>query len=174
MKTYTKKTEEQYLEYLNRDTQVLKQEYSAKIFVELREQGLICECVRGETKGVSSGWYSSSKYTEYLYNGEVAMKVYDDSTYPSIYLQGKILLVEGVLYCNVNGMNTLLEIELSFGRLIIGNLSYSKQMNYYNSMISGLLTQPETYQCQRHFNHVSTQAKRLHQSQILSINHSLM
>lgn len=121
MKTYTKKTEEQYLEYRDGDTQVLKQEYDAKIFAELREQGLICECVRGETKGVASGWYSSSKYTEYLYNGEVAMKVYEGSTYPSIYLQGKILLVEGRLYCNVNGMNTLLEIELSFGRLIIGS-----------------------------------------------------
>lgn len=121
MKTYTKKTEEQYLEHRDGDTQVLKQEYDAKIFAELREQGLICECVRGETKGVSSGWYSSSKYTEYLYNGEVAMKVYEGSTYPSINLQGKILLVEGRLYCNVNGMNTLLEIELSFGRLIIGS-----------------------------------------------------
>lgn len=50
MRTYTKKTEEQYLEYLNGYTQVLKQEYAAKIFEELREQGLICECVRGETK----------------------------------------------------------------------------------------------------------------------------
>ena len=40
---------------------------------------------------------------------------------PSIHLLGKILLVEGRLYCCVNGMNTLLEIELSFGRLIIGS-----------------------------------------------------
>ena len=102
-------------------TQVLKQEYAAKIFEELREQGLICECVRGETKRVSSGWYSSSTYTEYLYNGEVAMKVYDGNMTPSINLLGKILLVEGSLYCCVNGMNTLLEIELSFGRLIIGS-----------------------------------------------------
>lgn len=121
MKTYTKKTEEQYLEYLNGYTQVLKQEYDAKIFEELREQGLICECVRGETKTVSSGWYSSSKYTEYLYDGEVAMKVYEGNMSPSIHLLGKILLVEGSLYCCVNGMNTLLEIELSFGRLIIGS-----------------------------------------------------
>lgn len=121
MKTYTKKTEEQYLEYLNGYTQVLKQEYDAKIFEELREQGLICECVRGETKTVSSGWYSSSKYTEYFYDGEVAMKVYEGNMSPSIHLLGKILLVEGSLYCCVNGMNTLLEIELSFGRLIIGS-----------------------------------------------------
>lgn len=121
MKTYTEKTEEQYLEYLNGYTQVLKQEYDAKIFAELKEQGLICECVRGETKRVSSGWYSSSTYTEYLYNGEVAMKVYDGNMTPSINLLGKILLVEGSLYCCVNGMNTLLEIELSFGRLIIGS-----------------------------------------------------
>lgn len=121
MKTYTKKTEEQYLEYLNGYTQVLKQEYADRILAELREQGLICECVRGETKTVSSGWYSSSKYTEYLYDGEVAMKVYDGNMSPSIHLQGKILLVEGNLYCNINGMNTLLEIELSFGRLIIGS-----------------------------------------------------
>ena len=121
MKTYTKKTEEQYLEYLNGYTQVLKQEYATKIFEELRERGLICECVRGETKTVSSGWYSSSTYTEYLYNGEVAMKVYEGNMHPSIHLQGKILLVEGNIYCNVNGMNTLLEIELSFGKLIIGS-----------------------------------------------------
>lgn len=120
MRTYTKKTEEQYLEYLN-GTQVLKHEYDKKIFEELKEQGLICECVRGETKTVSSGWYSSSKYTEYLYDGEVAMKAYDGNMSPSIHLQGKILSVEGNLYCNVNGMNTLLEIELSFGRLIIGS-----------------------------------------------------
>ena len=93
MKTYTKKTEEQYLEYLNGYTQVLKQEYTDRILTELREQGLVCECVRGETKTVSSGWYSSSTYTEYLYNGEVAMKVYDGNMSPSIHLQGKILLV---------------------------------------------------------------------------------
>lgn len=41
MKTYTKKTEEQYLEYLNGYTQVLKQEYADRILEELREQGLI-------------------------------------------------------------------------------------------------------------------------------------
>lgn len=121
MRTYTKKTEEQYLEYLNGYTQVLKQEYDAKIFAELKEQGLICECVRGETKEVSSGWYSSSKYTEYLYNGEVAMKVYENCSYPSINLQGKILLVEGRLYCNADSSKELIEIELSFGRLIIGS-----------------------------------------------------
>lgn len=122
MRTYTKKTEEQYLEYLNGYTQVLKQEYDAKIFEELREQGLICECVRGETKLVSSGRYSSSKYTEYLYNGEVAMKVYEGCSYPSINLQGKILLVEGRLYCNVDSSKKeLIEIELSFGRLILGS-----------------------------------------------------
>lgn len=121
MKTYTKKTEEQYLEYINGYTQVLKQEYSDKILEELREQGLICECVRGETKTVSSGWYSSSTYTEYLYNGEVAMKFYERNMHPSINLQGKILLVDGDLYCNVDGMDILLEIELSFGRLIIGS-----------------------------------------------------
>ena len=121
MRTYTKKTEEQYLEYLN-GTQVLKYEYDKKIFEELREQGLICECVRGETKSVSSGWYSSSKYTEYLYNGEVAMKVYENCSYPSINLQGKILLVEGRLYCNVDSSKEeLIEIELSFGRLILGS-----------------------------------------------------
>ncbi len=122
MKTYTKKTEEQYLEYRNGNTQVLKREYDAKIFAELREQGLICECARGETKSVSSGWYSSSKYTEYLYNDEVAMKVYEGSSYPTINLQGKILLVEGRLYCHVDSSNKkLIEIELSFCRLIIGS-----------------------------------------------------
>ena len=121
MRTYTKKTEEQYLEYLNGYTQVLKHEYDKKIFEELREQGLICECVRGETKSVSSGWYSSSKYTEYLYNGEVAMKIYEGCMYPTINLQGKILLVEGRLYCNVDSSKELIEIELSFGRLIIGS-----------------------------------------------------
>ena len=122
MKTYTKKTEEQYLEYLNGYTQVLKQEYDVKIFAELKEQGLICECVRGETKSVSSDWYSSSKYTKYLYNGEVAMKVYENCSYPSINLQGKILLVEGRLYYNVDSSKEeLIEIELSFGRLILGS-----------------------------------------------------
>ena len=121
MRTYTKKTEEQYLEHINGYTQVLKQEYADRILAELREQGLVCECVRGETKTVSSGWYSSSTYTEYLYNSEVAMKVYEGNMSPSIHLLGKILLVEGSLYCCVNGMNTLLEIELSFGRLIIGS-----------------------------------------------------
>lgn len=120
MRTYTKKTEEQYLEYLNGYTQVLKQEYAAKIFEELREQGLICECVRGETKETGN-YYYNTRYTEYLYDGEVAVKVYEDNMSPSIHLLGKILLVEGSLYCCVNGMNTLLEIELSFGRLIIGS-----------------------------------------------------
>ena len=45
MRTYTKKTEEQYLEYLNGYTQVLKQEYADRILAELKEQDLICECV---------------------------------------------------------------------------------------------------------------------------------
>ena len=120
MKTYTKKTEEQYLEYLNGYTQVLKQEYADRILTELREQGLVCECVRGETKETGN-YYHNTRYTEYLYDGEVAVKVYEDNMSPSIHLLGKILLVEGSLYCCVNGMNTLLEIELSFGRLIIGS-----------------------------------------------------
>lgn len=120
MRTYTKKTEEQYLEYLNGYTQVLKQEYAEQILTELREQGLICECVRGETKETGN-YYHSTRYTEYLYDGEVAVKVYEDNMSPSIHLLGKILLVEGSLYCCVNGTNTLLEIELSFGRLIIGS-----------------------------------------------------
>jgi hypothetical protein len=123
MKTYTKKTEEQYLEYLNGYTQVLKQEYADRILTELREQGLVCECVRGGTKETGN-YYHNTRYTEYLYDGEVAVKVYEDNMSPSIHLLGKILLVEGSLYCCVNGMNTLLEIELSFGRLIIG--SYNK------------------------------------------------
>lgn len=120
MKTYTKKTEEQYLEYLNSYTRVLKQEYADRILTELREQGLVCECVRGETKETGN-YYHNTRYTEYLYDGKVAVKVYEDNMSPSIYLLGKILLVEGSLYCCVNGMNTLLEIELSFGRLIIGS-----------------------------------------------------
>ena len=120
MKTYTKKTEEQYLEYLNGYTRVLKQEYADRILTELREQGLVCECVRGETKETGN-YYHNTRYTEYLYNGEVVVKVYEDNMSPSIHLLGKILLVEGSLYCCVNGMNTLLEIELSFGRLIIGS-----------------------------------------------------
>lgn len=120
MKTYTKKTEEQYLEYLNGYTQVLRQEYADRILAELREQGLVCECVRGETKEIYN-YYHNTRYTEYLYDGEVAVKVYEGNMSPSIHLLGKILLVEGSLYCCVNGMNTLLEIELSFGRLIIGS-----------------------------------------------------
>lgn len=120
MKTYTKKTEEQYLEYLNGYTQVLRQEYADRILAELREQGLVCECVRGETKETGN-YYHNTRYTEYLYDGEVAVKVYEGNMSPSIHLLGKILLVEGSLYCCVNGMNTLLEIELSFGRLIIGS-----------------------------------------------------
>lgn len=120
MRTYTKKTEEQYLEYLNGYTQVLKQEYADRILAELKEQGLVCECVRGETKEIGN-YYHNTRYTEYLYDGEVAVKVYEGNMSPSIHLLGKILLVEGSLYCCVNGMNTLLEIELSFGRLIIGS-----------------------------------------------------
>lgn len=120
MKTYTKKTEEQYLEYLNGYTQVLKQEYANKIFEELREQGLVCECVRGETKETGN-YYHNTRYTEYLYDGEVAMEVYEGSMFPSIKLEGKILLVEGNLYCNADRMSNLIEIELSFGKLIIGS-----------------------------------------------------
>lgn len=119
MKTYTKKTEEQYLEYLNGYTQVLKQEYADRILAELREQGLVCECVRGETKETGN-YYHNTRYTEYLYDGEVAMEVYEGSMFPSIKLEGKILLVEGNLYCNADRMSNLIEIELSFGRLIIG------------------------------------------------------
>lgn len=106
------------------------------------------------------------------------MEVYEGSMFPSIKLEGKILLVEGNLYCNADRMSSLIEIELSFGKLIIGGYHrifiLLKQMNYYNLIISGLLIQPETYQGQRHFSHTSIQAKRLHQSQILSINHFLM
>lgn len=120
MKTYTKKTEEQYLEYLNGYTQVLKQEYADRILAELREQGLVCECVRGETKETGN-YYHNTRYTEYLYDGEVAMEVYEGSMFPSIKLEGKILLVEGNLYCNADRMSNLIEIELSFGRLIIGS-----------------------------------------------------
>lgn len=120
MKTYTKKTEEQYLEYLNGYTQVLKQEYADRILEELREQGLLYECVRGETKETGN-YYHSTKYTEYLYDGEVAMEVYEGSMFPSIKLEGKILLVEGNLYCNADRMSNLIEIELSFGKLIIGS-----------------------------------------------------
>lgn len=118
MKTYTKKTEEQYLEYLNGYTQVLRQEYADRILVELREQGLVCECVRGETKETGN-YYHNTRYTEYLYDGEVAMEVYEGSMFPSIKLEGKILLVEGNLYCNADRMSSLIEIELSFGKLII-------------------------------------------------------
>lgn len=120
MKTYTKKTEEQYLEYLNGYTQVLKQEYADRILTELREQGLVCECVRGETKETGN-YYHNTRYTEYLYDGEVAVKVYEDNMSPSIHLLGKILLVEGNLYCNADRMSNLIEIELSFGKLIIGS-----------------------------------------------------
>ena len=119
MRTYTKQTEEQYLEYLNGYTQVLKQEYADRILEELREQGLVCECVRGETKETGN-YYHNTRYTEYLYDGEVAMEVYEGSMFPSIKLEGKILLVEGNLYCNADRMNNLIEIELSFGKLIIG------------------------------------------------------
>jgi hypothetical protein len=119
MRTYTKKTEEQYLEYLNGYTQVLKQEYADRILAELKEQDLICECVRGETKETGN-YYHSTRYTEYLYDGKVAMEVYEGSMFPSIKLEGKILLVEGNLYCNADRMSNLIEIELSFGRLIIG------------------------------------------------------
>lgn len=120
MKTYTKKTEEQYLEYLNGYTQVLKQEYADKILEELREQGLVCECVRGATKETDN-YYHNTRYTEYLYDGEVAMEVYEGSMFPSIKLEGKILLVEGLLYCNADRVKNLIEIELSFGKLIIGS-----------------------------------------------------
>lgn len=120
MKTYTKKTEEQYLEYLNGYTQVLKQEYADRILAELREQGLVCECIRGETKETGN-YYHNTRYTEYLYDGEVAMEVYEGSMSPSIKLEGKILLVEGNLYCNADRMSNLIEIELSFGKLIIGS-----------------------------------------------------
>ena len=120
MKTYTKKTEEQYLEYLNGYTQVLRQEYADRILAELREQGLVCECVRGETKETGN-YYHNTRYTEYLYDGEVAMEVYEGSMFPSIKLEGKILLVEGNLYCNADRMSNLIEIELSFGKLIIGS-----------------------------------------------------
>ena len=41
--------------------------------------------------------------------------------FPSIKLEGKILLVEGNLYCNADRMSNLIEIELSFGKLIIGS-----------------------------------------------------
>lgn len=120
MKTYAKKTEEQYLEYINGYTQVLKQEYADRILEELREQGLICECIRGETKETGN-YYHNTRYTEYLYDGEVAMEVYEGSMFPSIKLEGKILLVEGNLYCNADRMSNLIEIELSFGKLIIGS-----------------------------------------------------
>ena len=120
MKTYTKKTEEQYLEHINGYTQVLKQEYADRILAELREQGLVCECVRGETKETGN-YYHNTRYTEYLYDGEVAMEVYEGSMFPSIKLEGKILLVEGNLYCNADRMSNLIEIELSFGKLIIGS-----------------------------------------------------
>ena len=121
MKTYTKKTEEQYLEYLNGYTQVLKQEYADRILAELREQGLVCECVRGETKETGN-YYHNTRYTEYLYDGEVAMEVYEGSMFPSIKLEGKILLAEGRLYCHVDSSSKkLIEIELSFCRLIIGS-----------------------------------------------------
>lgn len=49
------------------------------------------------------------------------MEVYEGSMFPSIKLEGKILLVEGNLYCNADRMNNLIEIELSFGKLIIGS-----------------------------------------------------
>lgn len=48
------------------------------------------------------------------------MEGYEGSMFPSIKLEGKILLVEGRLYCNADRMTNLIEIELSFGRLIIG------------------------------------------------------
>lgn len=99
---------------------MLKQEYADRILAELREQGLVCECVRGETKETGN-YYHNTRYTEYLYDGEVAMEVYEGSMFPSIKLEGKILLVEGNLYCNADRMSSLIEIELSFGKLIIGS-----------------------------------------------------
>lgn len=159
MRTYTKKTEEQYLEYLNGYTQLLKQEYADRILAELKEQGLVCECVRGETKETGN-YYYNTRYTEYLYDGEVAVKVYEGNMSPSIHLLGKILLVEGSLYCCVNGMNTLLEIELSFGRLIIG--SYNRIFillktdellqfdDFWNVNTTGNISGSESFQPYKH------------------------
>lgn len=159
MRTYTKKTEEQYLEYLNGYTQVLKQEYADRILAELREQGLVCECVRGETKETGN-YYHNTRYTEYLYDGEVAMEVYEGSMFPSIKLEGKILLVEGNLYCNADRMNNLIEIELSFGRLIIGG--YHRifvllktdellQFDYFWTVnTTRNISEPETFQPYKH------------------------
>lgn len=166
MRTYTKKTEEQYLEYLNGYTQVLKQEYADRILAELKEQGLVCECIRGETKETGN-YYHNTRYTEYLYDGEVAMKVYEGNMSPSIHLLGKILLVEGSLYCCVNGMNTLLEIELSFGRLIIG--SYNRIFillktdellqfdDFWNVNTTGNISGSETFQPYKHTSEEITQ-----------------
>lgn len=159
MKTYTKKTEEQYLEYLNGYTQVLKQEYADRILAELREQGLVCECVRGETKETGN-YYHNTRYTEYLYDGEVAMEVYEGSMFPSIKLEGKILLVEGNLYCNEDRMNNLIEIELSFGKLIIGSyhrifiLLKTDELlqfdNFWTVNTTRNISEPETFQPYKH------------------------
>ena len=159
MKTYTKKTEEQYLEYLNGYTQVLKQEYADRILAELREQGLVCECVRGETKETGN-YYHNTRYTEYLYDGEVAMEVYEGSMFPSIKLEGKILLVEGRLYCNAGRMNNLIEIELSFGKLIIGSyhrifiLLKTDELlqfdNFWTVNTTRNISEPETFQPYKH------------------------
>lgn len=88
------------------------------------------------------------------------MKVYDGNMTPSINLLGKILLVEGSLYCCVNGMNTLLEIELSFGRLIIG--SYNRIFillktdellqfdDFWNVNTTGNISGSESFQPYKH------------------------
>lgn len=77
------------------------------------------------------------------------------------------MLVEGSLYCCVNGMNTLLEIELSFGRLIIG--SYNRIFillktdellqfdDFWTVNTTGNISGSETFQPYKHTSEEITQ-----------------
>lgn len=128
MKTYTKKTEEQYLETRtvndNEET-VLKQEYINQIIDELRENNLILEGKFDKKREYLSTYVRNIEFIRYSYDGQKVLDTYTDGKEYSIHLKDTFLLIDGKLYYE-NSTKKLVEIELSFCKLIM--LPYTRKL----------------------------------------------
>lgn len=74
MKTFTKQTEEKYLETIiinDKNELVLKQEYANQIVEELRAKDLVCDCIRSNIVRRDSTYMWSNNWIDYKYGNEV-------------------------------------------------------------------------------------------------------
>lgn len=123
MKTFTKQTEEQYLETItinDKNELVLKQEYANQIVEELRAKDLVCDCIRLNIVRRDSTYMWSNNWIDYKYGNEVVLSIDERGRLsPTIKLKDKFLVTNDNEVYYDNSERIYKEIELSFCRLVI-------------------------------------------------------